>query len=314
MLHEVFYWILNMSIIATVFGLLIYLIRLIKGIPKFCNYALWGIVLIRLVCPVGISSEYSLLNLVSKAVTKTYVKTITIFGAAEGSQMLPELSLSNMIQAATSYGPVTYKTKLLEDFFKVASVLWIIVTIAAILCAVIMYYFAIAELKNATWLQDNIYVGAMITTPTVYGIMKPKIILPIGVDKEQLKYILAHENIHIRRRDNIWRMLAIITACIHWFNPFIWLFLRSFFQDCELACDERAIKSFDKEERKKYAHTLLTYSTTEKTVFASAFGSSKVKVRVNNVLSYRKLTLFSSVYFIGMLLVIVFILLTNAKG
>jgi len=314
MLHEVFYWVLNMSIIATVFGFLIYLIRLFKGVPKFGIYILWGIVLIRLVCPVGISSKYSLLSLLSKTISKTYVKTITIYNAANGVQSLPEISLSNMLQAATSYDPITYKTNLLEGFFKTAALVWIIVTISAILSVIIMYYFALSELKKATWLQDNIYESAMITTPTVYGIMKPKIVLPIGVNKEQLKYILLHEKIHIRRHDNIWRMLGILIACLHWFNPFIWLFLRCFFQDSELACDERAIKNMNSEEKKNYARTLLTYNTSEKTVFASAFGSSKVKVRINSVLSYKKLTLFSSIYFVGMLLMVVFILLTNAKG
>lgn len=313
MLHEVFYWVLNMSIIASVFGILIYLIRVMKGVPKFGIYTLWGVVCIRLICPIGISSEYSLLNLLSKALSNPFVKTVTVYQATDGSYRLPELTLSNALHAASSYSPVTYKTNRLETFFKTAAIIWIIVTISAILTVIIMYFLALAELKKATWLQDNIYEGTMITTPTVYGIIKPKIVLPAGIDKEHLKYILAHERIHIRRRDNIWRMLAILTACIHWFNPFVWLFLRSFFQDSELACDERAIKNLDKEERKNYARTLLTYSTMEKTVFASAFGSSKVKVRINEILSYKKLTLFSSICFLGMLLVMVFILLTNAK-
>lgn len=312
MLHELFYWVLNMSIMASVIGLLLYCIRFIKGFPKFGIYVLWGVVLIRLTCPLGISSVYSLTSIISRFAEKTYVKAVLIDGAAAGSQILPKLTLSNTIQAATAYNPIIYKTNILEGFFKVASVAWIIISISAMIAVVIMYILTRSELKKATHLHDNIYEGTMVNTPTVYAIVNPKIVLPVGVENEHLEDILIHERIHIKRRDNIWRMIAIIVACIHWFNPLIWVFLKSFFGDSELACDERAIKKMNIEERKRYALTLLTYGSMDKTVFASAFGSSKVKIRIKNILSYKKLTLFSTVCFAGMLMVIAFILLTNA--
>lgn len=312
MLHEAFYWILNMSIVATVFGILTFSIRLMKGFPKFGNYLLWGVVLLRLICPFGISSKYSLLNLLSRVEEKTYIKTIVVDNAAGSPGIIPELTISNTIQAAAEYNPITYKTNLLENFFHVAAVIWIIISIAAIISMILMYLLTKAELKKATHIQDNIYEGAMVNTPTVYGIIKPKIVLPAGVGKEHLEYILAHERVHINRHDNIWRMFAIVVACIHWFNPFIWLFLKCFFTDCELACDVKAVKKMKQEDRKNYALTLLAFSTVDQTVFASAFGNSKVKLRIENVLSYKKLTLFSSICFIVMIIVIAFILLTNA--
>lgn len=312
MLQEIFYWTLNMSIVATLIGMLLYWLRFIKGFPKFGNYVLWGVVLIRLVCPIGISSSYSLLNLISKVSEKTYIKTVLIDTATGHSQVQPELTTSNAIQAAADYNPITYKSNLLEGIFEVAAVIWIIVAIAAMIAMVMMYLLTKSELKKATLLQDNIYEGTMVNTPTVYGIIKPKIVLPVGVEKEHLNFILAHENVHIRRHDNIWRMLAILVACLHWFNPLIWLFLKSFMGDCELACDEKAVRKMNVEERKNYALTLLSYGTMDKTVFASAFGSSKVKVRIKSVLSYKKLTLFSTICFVGMMIVITFILLTNA--
>lgn len=107
-------------------------------------------------------------------------------------------------------------------------------------------------------------------------------------------------------------MAAILTACLHWFNPFIWLFLKSFLNDCELACDEKAVKNMGEEDKKGYALALISCSTLEKTVFTSAFGSSRIKVRIKNILSYKKLTVFSSVCFMLMFIIIAFILLTNA--
>ncbi|MHB8129725.1 MAG: M56 family metallopeptidase [Mobilitalea sp.] len=318
MLHEAFYWILNMSIIASVFGVLIYSLRFIKGFPKFASYVLWIVVLVRLLCPIGLSSDYSLLNMLSKVADKTYVKTIPIVDhlsdGEEGSELLPEFSMSNSIQAAATYNPITYKTNVLEGFFEITSIVWIILAIAAILAMMFLYFLTKTELRKATHLRDNIYEGTMVSTPTVYGLIRPKIVLPVGVSKEHLEYILAHEKVHIRRHDNIWRMLAILTACIHWFNPLSWLFLKSFLGDCELACDEAAVKKMKSEERKNYALTLLAYTSTDTTVFASAFGSSKVKVRIENVLSYKKLTLLSSICFVGMVIVMAYLLLTNAVG
>jgi beta-lactamase regulating signal transducer with metallopeptidase domain len=318
MLHEAFYWILNMSIIASVFGVLIYSLRFIKGFPKFASYILWIIVLVRLLCPIGLSSDYSLLNMISKVANKTYVKTIPIvdreLDEKEGSVLLPEFSLSNSIQGAATYNPITYKTNVLEGFFKIASILWIIIAIAAIIAMISLYHLTKSELRKAIHLRENIYEGTMVITPTVYGLVKPRIVLPVGVNKEHLEYILAHEKVHIRRHDNIWRMLAILSACIHWFNPLSWLFLKSFLGDCELACDEAAVKKMKSEDRKNYALTLLAYTSTDTTVFASAFGSSKVKVRIENVMTYKKLTLFSAICFVGMVFVMAFLLLTNAVG
>jgi beta-lactamase regulating signal transducer with metallopeptidase domain len=314
MLHEVFYWVLNMSIIASFFGVLLYCLRFIKGFPKLASYMLWAVVLLRLLCPFGISSEYSLLNIIVTITQKTYVKTVPLGDTKGSMEFLPKLSTSNTIQGAATYQPFSYKTSTLENFFEIASVIWLIVAIAAIIAVVVLYLLTKSELKKAEFIRDNIYEGTMINTPTVYGIIKPKIVLPIGIEKKHLEYILAHERIHIRRLDNIWRMVAIVTVCIHWFNPLSWLFLKCFLEDCELSCDAAAVKGRKAEDRNYYAQVLLLYATMENTVFSSAFGSSKVKIRIKNVLSYRKLTVYSTIYFIGMVLAILYLLLTNAVG
>ena len=317
MLHEIFYWVINMSIIASAVGILIYFLRFIKGFPKFASYVLWAVVLVRFLCPLGITSEYSLLNLISNISENVIVKSISIseseIDQESASKRLPKFTIMNSIQQADTYDPITYKTNTVERFFRAAAVVWIIVAIAALLTIAGLYYLTVSELKKAVPRKGNLYEGGMVNTPTVYGIWKPKIILPIGISEEHLNYILAHEKVHIRRRDNVWRMLAILAACIHWFNPLSWIFLRCFLRDCEMACDEAAVKNMNGEERKQYALTLLAYASEDLTVFSSAFGGSKVKVRIKNVLSYRKLTIFSTVCFIALVITIALLLLTNAS-
>lgn len=318
MLHQIFYWVLNMSIIASVFGILLYCLRLLKGFPKLASYALWAVIIIRLLCPIGISSDYSLLNIISKFTGQQVVKTIPYVNDRDSgnssSKLVPELSMSNTIQRAADYDPITYKDNVFESFIKVVSVIWAIVLTAGLIALIILYCLTKSELKKAVLLHDNIYEGAMVSTPTVYGILKPRLVLPIGTDQEHLQYIMAHENVHIRRHDNVWRIFAILAACVHWFNPLSWIFLKCFLKDCELACDEAAIKNMNKEERKIYALTLLACASDDITVFSSAFGSSKVKVRIESVLSYKKLTLFSTICFGTVIIAAAFLFLTNAAG
>ena len=141
--------------------------------------------------------------------------------------------------------------------------------------------------------------------------MKPRIILPTKYRENELKYILMHERVHARRGDNLVRLLALVTVCVHWFNPLAWLFLKLLFADLELACDEAVLRKCNPEQRKEYAHTLL--SAVERTsVFASSFGGAKIRMRVENILSYKKLSALSAAGMVALLIAIAYILLTNA--
>lgn len=113
------------------------------------------------------------------------------------------------------------------------------------------------------------------------------------------------------RGDNLIRLLALLTICVHWFNPLAWLFLKLLFADLELACDEAVLRKCEERQRKEYAHSLLS-SVEKRSVFASFFGGAKIRLRVENILSYKKITAISAVGFAALLIAIAYILLTNA--
>jgi len=305
MLSEVFYWIVNMSIIGSITGLIILILREIKVIPRLLVYLIWPAVLIRMTIPFGITNEFSLMNFVSKFTTKTV--------SINGIESLPGFSASNFIMGADKYFPIEYKTKLLENVFGIASLIWIIIALAAIFSAGLLYYFTKSEIKNAIHIKDNIYESLSVATPTVYGIFNPKIILPEGIPENNIEYILVHEKVHIKRKDNLIRVVAIMIACLHWFNPFVWIMLKSFFIDMELTCDAKVLKNMSKNEKKDYAAALFECSGNSKTFMASAFGTSKIKVRIENILSYKKLTITSSIFFVMLFAAVIIVLLTNAE-
>lgn len=304
MLGEIFYWIFNMSIAATVCLIPVLLLRLIKKLPRRIFIWLWLVPFVRMCIPVGLSSKYGIMALLSKFTTKT----VTIYEIDHNSA----LTMMNHVMGANSYFPITYKVDLLGELFNITSVIWLVVALAAILSLIIIYFVTLREIKDAQGLRENIYLSDKINVPAVYGIIKPKIILPAEYGAGELNYILMHENAHIKRRDNLIRLLAFVAVCVHWFNPFAWLTLKLLCSDIELACDEAVLSKCNQAERKEYARALL--STAEKTnVFAASFGGSSIRLRIENILSYKKISLFSIVIFSTLIIAITYVLLTNAS-
>ena len=303
MLQEVFYWIFNMSITAALTGVLIMLVRLIKGIPRRMTTFLWIIPFLRMTIPLGLDSPYSLMTLLSKITTKTVV----VFQPTDKISF----SMMNSVMAANSYFPITYKVNILENIFSVASVIWAVVALAIVLMLTAIYCTTLFEIKDSKYLRENVYLSEKISSPAVYGVLRPKIVLPASYKDRDIELIVQHEKTHIRGLDNLWRMIAFLIVAVHWFNPFSWLFLKAFLADLELSCDERVLVKLGADRSKEYASALLECKQGA-TVFASAFGGARIRIRIENILSFRKLTWISLVAFIALISVIFYVLLTNA--
>jgi bla regulator protein BlaR1 len=101
--------------------------------------------------------------------------------------------------------------------------------------------------------------------PGVYGWVRPKILLPEGLeqrlDDDQLRHVLLHELTHLRRHDGPVRLLASLLVALHWFNPAAHWALRRMAAECELACDDQVLRHLDAGERRAYGHTLLSLSS-----------------------------------------------------
>lgn len=300
---EVCYWLINMSIVASFMGLIVMLLRKSRFIPRRVSVFLWIIPFLRLTVPVGLNSPYSLMSLVSRFTTRT----VTVYQPSDDIAF----SFSNSIRAAESYSPITYKVNILGTVFSVAGMIWIVVSLALLIALTLIYVSTKNAVADSRHLESNIFFSDKVDSPAVYGIIRPKIIIPGSYKDMELKYIIRHEKTHIKRLDNLWRILGFITASVHWFNPLSWVFLKAFLNDLELSCDEMAVSGYDKEERKEYARTLLTCSGS-KSLLVSAFGGAKVRTRIENVLSYKKMTAFSALGFALLVVVIIFTLITNA--
>lgn len=342
MLDTVFYLILNMSIAACFVIVVLLIIRQIQPLPRRVIYPLWGLAFFRLVMPFTLQTNWSLFNytggLVKRLITvETFSQRIaqnpiqnTIPGfrpdlfnnILQGIYPIPSprpdslhLSAMNSIGVVERYAPIEYRTETLRQIFTTGAVIWAIIAAAALIAAVFLYSLTQKELKNAVHIKDNLYHSDMLLSPVITGLIKPRIILPVSLDpdSEEGRIILAHENTHKKRFDNLWRLLGICITCLHWFNPFAWIMLKMFFTDMELSCDEKVIRKMGLEERKKYAGTLLRFAEDQRTLVSTAFGQSGVKVRIVNVLNYKKLTVIGVVVSSIFLLVLTVALITNPQ-
>ena len=303
MLGDLFYWILNMSIAALICGVPVLLLRLVKRIPRRAVCILWLIPYLRMCIPVWLTGRYGLMTLLSRFTTKS----VAVREIGDGLSA----TYMNHVMAANTYFPITYKVDLLENLFGTASVIWLTVALALILTFAIIYISTLREMRDAQPYKDGVYISDKIRTPAVYGILKPKIVIPYRMKDGNLRYVILHERAHIRRMDNLFRLLAFTVTAIHWFNPMCWLFLKLLLTDMEIACDESVLTRCGVEETKEYARALLS-SAEKANVFASAFGGAKIRMRIENILSYKKLSALSVVAITVLIAVAAYILLTNA--
>ena len=314
MLDTLFYFILNMSFTSCFVIAALLLIRQIKPLPRRVVYPLWALAFFRLLMPFTLPTGFSLFNftggLVKRLITvETVTQSLIPLPASEA------LSAMNMIGAAQRYAPVEYRTESLRQIFTTASAVWAVIAAVALLAALILYALTQKELREAVRIEDGLYRSSILLSPVLSGIVRPKIILPDSLDPQSAEgqMIIAHENVHKRRLDNLWRMLAIPITCLHWFNPFAWIMLKAFFSDMEQSCDEAVVRKYSMEERRTYAETLLRFAEHQRIVAATAFGRLGVKTRIVNVLNYRKLTLIGAVISSLFLLALAAALITNPQ-
>lgn len=144
-----------------------------------------------------------------------------------------------------------------------------------------------------TFMGIRVYVSDRIASPVTYGIFQQKVLLPkyyMELTREQLKFILIHEKVHIDGHDNLNKFLVILAVCLHWFNPFAWLMYVCYNRDLELACDEKVIRQVGEDSREDYAGVLISLAQgcpTARPVY-SGFAQNAVKERIIRIMSYRR--------------------------
>jgi hypothetical protein len=186
--------------------------------------------------------------------------------------------------------PDTTPVNPVQTVIKVLSYVWLAGMAGMLAYTVISYFRVKAKIGTAVRLRDHIFQSESVVSPFVLGLIKPKIYLPFCIDGQDMEYVIAHENAHIRRKDHWWKPVGFLILTLHWFNPLLWLGYVLLCRDIELACDEKVIKELDFQQKADYSQALLNCSVNRRILAACplAFGEVGVKDRVKSVLNYKK--------------------------
>ena len=280
--------VLNLNLTASIVILFVICVRqFLKRAPKIFSYALWGIVLLRLLVPVSIESPMS------------FVPERTEFTSmVDVNEALPEIEFQTaedrldnkrQMEISPTGDPMVLSHSIVEPQHYL-TMIWIAGILFLSVRSLLAYLGLRERVKVSVPLQKGVYIADDIDTPFVMGIFRPKIYLPGTLDSTEQKYIIAHERHHIRRGDHIFKALGFLALTIHWFNPFVWVAFVLAGRDMEMSCDEAVIRKLGEDVRAEYSASLLNLATGKR-MFAGtplAFDEGDPTERVRNLAKWKK--------------------------
>lgn len=288
-MEGIFVKLLNMSISASVLILIAVLLRgVLRRSPKWIHCLLWGLVAVRLVCPLSFESSFSL------APRADFVETKLGVQREDGRYMNSATDVSKVLNDdldnAQNKNLANKGNADRQGDWKKISWTWFVGVVLLLGYAAISYLRFRKKVQASVRLRDGIYVCDNIRTPFILGVIRPGIYLPSDMDEVQTDNVIAHERAHLSRLDQVWKPLGYCLLAVYWFNPLCWLAYVLFCRDMELACDEKVIRDMDVEDKKVYSRVLLSFSDPSHRIAAGplAFGEIGVKKRIQSVLNYRK--------------------------
>ncbi len=310
---------IQMSISGAVMILVIVVIRalLLHRLPKRAFTVLWGVVLVRLLIPYTLPCPFSAYSLLEG------------IGAPEISQAAPSPSVGNAtlppLTDLNSGDPVTpLEPDLPTDSapapevplesglpFDIGTAVWIAgmaactvsFAVSYIKCRIRFRESLPAESPRITeWLAEHklrrrisVRQSDRIAAPLTYGVFRPVILLPKNyekIDPDDLRFVLAHEYVHIRRFDAVFKLMLAAALCVHWFNPLVWAMYLIANKDIEISCDEAVITMLGETEKKRYAMTLIRMEEVKSgfTPLINSFGNNAIKERIVTIMKFKKTT------------------------
>ena len=276
LLDVLFNWAWRASLAASVLALLVLFLEqlLRRRLSAKWLYALWLCVLVRLLMPAAPAARFSIFNWPLALAAKGPVTTPPVVAAPaatvvpetkEGARSLPAIEIS-IAQPSKPIWP-----NLLSWVWLAGAGAYLLVVLAHHRkfslrlkrqqpLAIPRLTALIEETKLLLGVRGEVPVFESDSTPSLYGAFKPRLLLPksvLGFDDGELRHVIWHELIHLKRRDVLLNWVLIFVQAIHWFNPVIWLALRRLRAARELACDAAILSRLPAAERNAYGATLI---------------------------------------------------------
>lgn len=286
-MEAMFLQLVNLSMTAGWLVLAVLALRLLlRRAPKSILCAMWGLVGLRLLCPVSIESPLSLIpsvqTLPETALTAAQPE---IYSGVAVIDRVVNPVLANALTAAP--GDSVNPTQILAA---VLPWIWLCGMVGMLGYALFTTLRLRRRVSTAVLREKGVKESEFVKTPFVLGLVRPTIYLPFHMESADAAHVLAHERAHIRRGDPWWKALGFVLLAVCWFHPLMWVAYFFLCRDIEAACDEAVIRSLSREERQGYAEALLRLSMAAPALHGCplAFGEVGVKTRIKGVMHYKK--------------------------
>ena len=270
---------------SSVLILALLLLRLLfrKTISRQVQYALWGLVALRLLVPVSLPAmEHNVLTAAEPVTARITAPALyvtpyreTIVSAPPGVFQTPAPYQAFRVDTATEDSTVTFTDgKNVTHSIEYKSQIPLTPVLKAVWHTgmyVMAAWFLLANLRFMLRLRRSrkpypvencpypVYLTAELPSPCLFGLFHPAVYLtPAAVESpETLRHVLIHETTHARHLDPLWSLLRCVCLAVYWFDPLVWIAAIVSRRDCELACDEGALRQLGESERIPYGQTLL---------------------------------------------------------
>ncbi len=132
--------------------------------------------------------------------------------------------------------------------------------------------------------------SAELREPSVVGILRPVLLLPMNVSARltppQLEAIVRHELCHLRRRDNLTAAIHMLVEALFWFHPLVWWIGARMLEERERACDEGVVRAGS--DPRTYAEAILrvcrSYLASDLACVAGVSGAD-LKLRLEAIMT-----------------------------
>jgi len=313
-------WIISSTVLILVIAALRYILR--GKISLRLQYALWGLVLVRLLLPFSFfSSPISVMNAAEEI---SYVELSATADSIGGDISEIEYDPSVGVIEGYYYGDYdrNFATVIdsvateqeFEKLQKAVSLQELLVPVWLAGAGTMLLVLTVSNLHYGRVLRRGrreidipgsivpVYVSEVIETPCLFGLFHPAVYISPECENDDvmLRHVVAHESTHYRHGDNLWSALRCVCLALHWYNPIVWLAAFLSRRDAELACDEGTIKHLGEDERTDYGRTLIgltCQSHAVKSVFITATtmtGSQKsIRERITLIAKKPKMAVFT---------------------
>lgn len=284
-----------------------------KGVlSRRVQYALWALVLVRLLVPVSLpATEFSVLTATQPVQTVVAGRVAApVFVPVAQAPLVqhptapdaaPELAIEpaqdRVWVAQSDETAVQYRKLSVEQVLALVWKAGMVLMGGFFLVSNLGFYFRLRKYRRE-WagtarpygVKQAVYLvpEGVIPSPCLFG--RSIYITPVVAgDPGRLRHVLAHESTHARHLDPLWALLRCVCLTVYWFDPLVWVAARCSRADCELACDESVLRALGEEERIPYGQTLVSLIPVRRvsnpllTATTMAAGKKQLKDRITRI-------------------------------